>query len=161
MGWSSKYMLLFQWVYTPFNSYVGNSSDNRWFGVRPTISRESEARLPIPEFEWVFVIVITMVSKASWLATEGLSNTSALCGIFPILQQCEWFSSGFHILVISGKSVQETWDFQPANIASHEKSTMTLIHFSLKPSTVHVKTTRDWCRLDPMLDGFKMKRISL
>lgn len=48
-----------------------------------------------PRIRMSLVIVIKMASKASRLATEGWSNTSALCGIFPIAQP--WFNPGFYI----------------------------------------------------------------
>ena len=160
MGWSSKFLLLFQWVYTPFNSYVSSSSENRWFGVRPTISRNSEARLPIPEFEWV------LWSSSRWLLKPlGLQQKVFQTHLHFV--EFSLFSSNVNgstqgsILVVSGKILKWSMGFSILPILQAIQSTMTLIHFSLKPSTVHVKTTRDWCRLDPMLDGFKMKRISL
>lgn len=150
-------------MYTPFNSYASNSSENRWFGVRPTISRNSEARLPIPEFEWV------LWSSSRWLL-KPLGLQQKVCQThlhyveFSLFNSPAMWMVQLRVPYISHfrKNPEMIHGiFNPANFASHEESTMTPIHFSLKPSTVHVKTTGDWFRLDPMLDGFKMKRISL
>ena len=110
MGWSSKYMLLLQWVYTPFNSYVSNSSENRWFGVRPTISRKSEARLPIPEFEWV------LWSSSKWLL-KPLGLQQKVCQTHLHYVEFSLFSSNVNgstqgsILVISGKILKWSMGF--------------------------------------------------